>query len=430
MSSVVSKVLRVIKPSKSELKRELDFCDILLFRIKPHLPTGCEVVLTGSMAKKTFLHDKKDIDIFILFDRSVPKTTFEPTIKKIIGECFSNVHYQLSYAEHPYARFKFEGRRIDLVPAYKITSAAERLSAVDRSVLHTSFIKKALKKEKIDDVLLLKKFLYAHSLYGAEIRTKGFSGYLCELLIIYYNGFQNLLRHASKWKKPVFADLEKYYKKADMDSAVKRFGFFVVIDPTDKNRNVAAAVSEENFFAFKKIAAQFLKKPSELFFFKKIPTFEEKITKAAKGKKAFLLSLPKPDVVDDVLWGQVYKMTGQLNIYLEEFGTTILADDHKHLIRLAIIAKKDKLSPKMLVEGPPLDMKDHIAKFKKSHKKANFVVKKKKIFAEVNRKIVKIEDAISEFFKQFSKSPSHLACSEELLILERVQSTKPHRTKT
>lgn len=429
MHSIISKVLRVIKPSKSELKRELDFCDILLFRIKPHIPTGCEVVLTGSMAKKTFLHDKKDIDIFVLFDRSIPKTSFEPAIKKIIGECFPNVHYQLSYAEHPYARFKFEGRRIDLVPAYRITSAAERLSAVDRSVLHTTFIKKTLNKEKIDDVLLLKKFFHTHSLYGAEIRTKGFSGYLCELLIIYYNGFQNLLRHASKWKKPVFVDLGKYYKKSEVAEAVKRFGFFVVIDPTDKNRNVAAAVSEENFLLFKKFAIQFLKKPSELFFFKKVPTFEERIAKAAKGKKAFLLSLPKPDVVDDVLWGQIYKMTGQLNLHLEEFGTTIIADDHKHLIRLAIIASKDKLSPKMLVEGPPLNMKDHVVKFKKSHKKANFVVKKKKIYAEVKRPITKIEDAIHDFFVQFSKSPSHLACSEELLILERVQSVKPHRTK-
>ncbi|MFH1520153.1 MAG: CCA tRNA nucleotidyltransferase [Candidatus Micrarchaeota archaeon] len=428
MHSVVSKVLRVIKPSKTELKRELNFCDILLFRIRPHIPPGCEVVLTGSMAKKTFLHDKKDIDIFVLFDRSVPKTEFEPTIKKIISECFPNIHYQLSYAEHPYARFKFEGRRIDLVPAYKISSAAERLSAVDRSVLHTSFIKKTLIKEKIDDVLLLKKFFHAHSLYGAEIKIKGFSGYLCELLVIHYGSFQNLLKHASKWKKPIFIDVKKYYKKSEINDAIKRFGFFVVIDPTDKNRNVSAAVSEENFLAFRKLAIQFLKKPSELFFFKNVPTFEEKIKKAAKGKKAILVSLPKPDVVDDVLWGQVYKMTGQLKAHLEEFETTIIADDHKHLIRLAIIASKDKLPPKMLVEGPPLNMKEHIVKFKKNHKKAKFIVKKKKIYAEVNRKIIKIENAIMEFFKQFGKSPSHLACSEELLIIERM-STKPHKTK-
>ena len=419
MHLVLSKVLHAIKPSPQEMERELEFCKILLFRIKTNIPPGCEVVLTGSMAKKTFLHDKKDVDIFVLFDRSVAKSSFEPALKKIMASCFPGVHYQLSYAEHPYIRFRFEGRKVDLVPAYRITKASERLSAVDRSVLHTTFIKKNLRKEQIGDVLLLKKFLHANSLYGAEIKVKGFSGYLCELLIVHYGGFQKLVRAASKWKPSVFIDLKKYYAADEVKEAIKKYGHLGVIDPTDKNRNVAAAVSEENFLLFKKMCMQFLKKPSELFFFKKVPTFEEKVAKIAKNKKVWLVSMPKPEVVDDVLWGQIYKMVGQLTDHLAEFKPTILADDHKHLIRLAVAARVEKLSPKMLVEGPPLDMKTHVAKFKKSHKKSKFIIKKK-IYAEVARPIVKLEDAILEFFKQFRNSPSHLACSEELLILERV----------
>ncbi|VVC04292.1 CCA-adding enzyme [Candidatus Bilamarchaeum dharawalense] len=420
MHSIFSKVLSVIKPSPQEFERELNFCHVLIFRIKTHIPHGCEIVLTGSMAKKTFLHDKKDVDIFVLFNRKVPKTSFEPALKKIMETCFPDTHYQLSYAEHPYARFRYEGRRIDLVPAYKINDASERLSAVDRSVLHTDFIRKNLPDKQIDDVLLLKKFLHTNSLYGAEIKIKGFSGYLCELLILHYGGFRKLLQSASKWKAPVFIDIKKYYKKDEVNGAIKKFGYLTVIDPTDKNRNVAAAVSEENFIKFAKLCAKFLKKPSESFFFQETPTFEEKITKLAKTKKVVVISMPRPEIVDDVLWGQIYKMIGQLELHLSEFKPTIIADDHKHLVQLAVVIEQDKLSSTMMLEGPPLDMKEHVLKFRKIHKSSKFIFKNNKIYAQAKRPIIGVKDAIKDFFKQFRKSPSHLACSEELVIIDQL----------
>ncbi|MFH1785368.1 MAG: CCA tRNA nucleotidyltransferase [Candidatus Micrarchaeota archaeon] len=415
---MLSRVLAKIKPSPHELEREINFCNILLFRIKAHVPRKCEVVLTGSMAKKTFLHDKKDVDIFVLFPKSASKSSFEPTLKKIMLSCFPNIHYQFSYAEHPYARFKYEGRSIDLVPAYKISDASERLSAVDRSVLHTEFVKSHLKKTNIDDVLLLKKFLHANSLYGAEIKIKGFSGYLCELLIIKYGNFQKLLKAVSKWKEHILIDLKKYYKKNEFNHVFEKFGDFVIIDPTDKNRNVAAAVSKENLRLFMKTCQKFLKKPSESFFFKQIPTFEQKIISSSKNKKTYLISMPRPDIVDDVLWGQIYKMIHQLTNHLEEYDPKIIADDHKHLVRLAVIVADDKMPVKMLVEGPPIEMEDHLMKFKLSHRKAKFIIKNKKIYAQVKRPVIRLRDAIHDFFKEFRNSPSHLACSEELVIIE------------
>ena len=422
---MLSGILDKIKPSPKEIERELNFCNVLLFRIKAHIPPGREVVLTGSMAKKTFLKDKKDIDIFILFDKKVPKATFESELKKIMANCFENIRFQLSYAEHPYLRFKYEGRRIDLVPAYKIANASERLSAVDRSVLHTKFVNSNLKQKQIDDVLLLKKFLQSNLLYGAEIKTKGFSGYLCELLIIYYGSFQKLLKAASKWEYPVFIDLKKYYKPGDAVSVISTFGNpnLIVIDPTDKDRNVAAAVSNENSVLFSKLCQKFMKKPSAEFFFREEPSFEEKLAKMGKGKIAYVVSMPKPDVVDDILWGQIYKMLGQFSKYLGDLGfeSQMFADDHKYLIRLAVITENDILPEKRMVEGPPVEMKEHVDKFKKSHKRAKFSIKKKKIYAEVKRPVTRLKNAISNFFKDFSKAPSHLACGEELVIIEKVK---------
>jgi tRNA nucleotidyltransferase (CCA-adding enzyme) len=425
MQRVLSRVLPAIRPSADELAHEIGFAQMLVAHISDNAPKGCQVVLTGSVAKKTFLRDKRDIDIFVLFARSVPREALEPHIKDIMAASFPGLGYQLSYAEHPYSRFHFEGRRIDLVPAYKITKAAERISAVDRSVLHTEFVNSRLKKKNVDDVLLLKQFLRSNGIYGAEIKIEGFSGYLCELLIIRYGGFPGLLRAAAKWKGAapagIFIDIKKYYKPSEAKGAAKRFGSqLVVIDPTDKDRNVAAAVSESNLGLFISLCRAFLKKPSESLFFKKPETFEERTEKAAKGKKLILLSMPRPDIVDDILWGQLHKMIGQLETHLKEFEPKeIIADDSRHLVRLGIILGIDALPKTMLVAGPPIGMKKHAEQFRKSHKKGKFIIKKKKIYAEVKRPIAKAEDAIHSFFRGFAATRSHLAYPEEMLVVER-----------
>lgn len=415
-------VIKAIRPSDEEREVEMAFCELLVHHVRESSPRGCEVVLTGSMAKGTFLRDKKDVDVFVLFDRSVPKDELEAYIKNIMDSAFPSLGYQLSYAEHPYVRFHFEGRRIDLVPAYKISDAAERQSAVDRSVLHTEFVLKHLKESERDQVLLLKQFLKAAGIYGAEIKTAGFSGYLCELLIIYAGSFERLLRAASKWTKGgVLADLKNFYKtKKDESGARKRFGPFAVIDPTDRNRNVAAAVSKENFAKFITLSKSFLKKPSNEFFFREPETFEDLVKKAAKGKKCLLVSMPRPDVVDDILWGQIYKMTGQLSAHLREFGPVkILADDSRHVVRLAIIMPRDELPEKTLVQGPPIQMKKNVAEFRKSHRKARFVTKQKRLWAEVKRPMTTTKQYVAEFYRSFQKTKSHLAYPPEMVVLEK-----------
>jgi tRNA nucleotidyltransferase (CCA-adding enzyme) len=371
------------------------------------------------MAKHTFLRENRDVDVFVLFRRSVPKGNLESLIKGITEKSFPGRAYQLSYAEHPYVRFRLEGRKIDLVPAYRIADASERVSAVDRSVLHTSFVLRNLKN--VDDVLLLKSFLQANSLYGAEIKIQGFSGYLCELLIIRYGGFMKLLRTASRWNPPLFMDLKTYYpgRKAVREAQL-RLGRFVVIDPTDANRNVAAAVSEDNLDRFIRLCRSFLKKPSARFFLRKPESFEDKVSRVARRSQVFMVALPRPDVVDDVLWGQLHRMMGQLADYLAEFEPkAILADDSQHLVRLAVVLKTNLLPPAMEVEGPPLAMSDHVKRFRESHRGARFISRKKKLFAIVKRPAIRAEAAVREFFSKFSKTKSHLACSEELVVVEK-----------
>jgi len=423
IGAVLSEILPLIKPSPQEAASELAFAESIRDHISSNAPEGTETVIVGSMAKGTFLRDKRDIDIFVLFDPKFPRSGLEPAVRAIMARAFRDLNYQVSYAEHPYVRFHSDGRRIDLVPAYKITCAAERVSAVDRSVLHTVFVVDSLRKGQEGEVLLLKQFLRANGIYGAEIKTEGFSGYLCELLIIKYGTFTNLLRSASKWKENVFIDLEVAYKRSGIPAAHERFGGFVVIDPTDRNRNVAAAVSSKSLRRFISLSKAFLKRPSKEFFLREMPDFEELMERFSKKRIAFVVSMPRPAIVDDVLWGQLKKMCGQLEAHLDDFSCPeIITDDSRHLVRLGIVLKTERLPDMMLVAGPPLGMKKHVKDFRKSHPKAKFIMKSGKIWTQVKRPITKADAAIRQFFRLFSKTKSHLAYPEEMLVIERFEA--------
>jgi tRNA nucleotidyltransferase (CCA-adding enzyme) len=421
IDSTLSQVIGLIKPTPAQAANELAFARFLVDHISRNAPEGTETVLVGSMAKGTFLKDKRDIDIFVLFDAKTPRADLEPAICGIMGRAFPTLGYQLSYAEHPYVRFHIDGHRVDLVPAYKISAASERMSAVDRSVLHTVFVLDSMKQGQSDQVLLLKQFLRGCGIYGAEIKTEGFSGYLCELLVIRHGSFRKLLAAASKWGERVFMDLDSAYKKNEIKKAKERFGDFVVIDPTDSNRNVAAAVSKANFLLFKSEAKKFLKSPSQGFFFRIQENFDEQAKRAGKGRLVYVVSMPRPAVVDDVLWGQLKKLAGQLREHLFEFGPgDIIIDDSRHLVRLGIVLKRGNLPKMMLVAGPPLKMGKHSEDFRKAHPKSQFFKKGGKLWAETKRPVTDVTAALRGFFHVFSKTKSHLAYHEEMVIIEKM----------
>jgi tRNA nucleotidyltransferase (CCA-adding enzyme) len=325
----------------------------------------------------------------------------------MIMGAFPGTKYQLNYAEHPYIRFHVDERRIDLVPAYKMKLGGERLTAVDRSVLHTKYILKKLKKNRRKDVLLLKKMLQANGLYGAEIRIEGFSGYLCELLIIKYGSFRKLMK--SKWKLPLVIDLNKYYKPKDYEMLVEKFGSrFIVVDPTDKNRNVAAALSEKNLEKFMSLCKQFNRRPSVSMFLGSPESFEEMI-KSRKKYLVYVIEMPRPKVVDDVLWGQLKKLEKQLEHHMEEYKPAEIFADVNKKIRIAVPLKGSKTLAVVEYKGPPVKMEKHADKFRKKHRKALIIRKKGHLVAVQKRKPVKAEDAIKHFFKDYSGKGTHLS---------------------
>jgi len=397
------KVVESIRPGPDELLSVKRTADEALSRLKRS--TNREIVLLGSVAKGTFLSGESDLDIFILFKKRRNKSKMKSELEKTFRKAFPNENYQMNYAEHPYVKFRFKGLKVDLVPAYKMKKATERFTSVDRSVFHTKFILKNLSKKQKDEVRLLKKLLKANGMYGAEIKVEGFSGYLCELLVIKYKTFSGVLKAASKWKLPVVIDIKKYYKKADHGSLLRHFNKdFIVIDPTDKKRNVAAALSEKNLKKFIVLAKRFVKKPSENYFFM-TDTFDKKL---ARKKNVVIIEFKRSEAVDDVLWGQLKRFNRMLESSLSDFDIKEIFAESNGTIRIALVAGKKTAGGIVEKQGPPLSMEENVKRFRNKHKKDRIIKRKSRLVAFVKVPKKNIKTAIKNFIKENYQKFNHL----------------------
>jgi tRNA nucleotidyltransferase (CCA-adding enzyme) len=254
-NEVINKVLEEITPSpeeydklyKIESKINSNLHDFLEEAYAPYI----DLVSVGSWAKDTFLPGTSDIDIFILFPRGVLESEFETQILPVIEQCVRSIGSvpRRDYASHPYITTEVDGCKVDIVPCHQKYDECI-ISAVDRTPLHTVYVNSHIDNNLRGEVRLLKQFLKANDLYGANETVKGFSGYLCELLILEYGGFREVLE----------SELTEFYKEGSIDFP----------DPVDHNRNVAAALSTQKYGEFlltsrkllngitKKLAPQYL----------------------------------------------------------------------------------------------------------------------------------------------------------------------------
>lgn len=303
-------VLQRISPSLSEREDIHNVAKELLDLLSSQADGRYEPLLVGSVPKGTFLKDP-DIDVFLLFNPEIPKDVMANTAlglgRKVLDEPVEK------YAEHPYINGIFKGYNADIVPCYRVDDIGSMLSSVDRTPLHTEYIIKNLAPHKKDDVMLLKAFLKGIGAYGAHAQVKGFSGYLCELMVLHYGDFQDVLKAVNDWvygQKVEIVESEKDFKEP-----------LVFIDPVDPSRNVASAVDEETLALFVYASKSYLLSPSISFFFpgqrKKRSGGELKDFLAHRRTQIILLSFPRPDIIDENLFPQVEKASRKLHEHLE-----------------------------------------------------------------------------------------------------------------
>ncbi len=322
-AKLLPKVLAKVKPSEKEFQAELAMAERLAQKIRTMEGSHVKVLLAGSLARNTHLKGDRDLDLFVLFPKHVSRKEFEREGLKLGKALFRGHKWELAYSEHPYVRGTIDGFDVEVVPSYQVESASELQSSVDRTPFHLEYVQQKLSESQRDEVRLLKQFLKGIEAYGADSRFQGLPGYAVELLILEYGSFWNAVRFLSKWKESTIVDVERSLLR---EQARERFSKapLIIVDPTDSNRNVAAALSNEQFGRIIAASKRFVQQPSIHFFFgKKSKPLKWSLAKKLAEKQTILVfRFPYPKgTLSDMVWGQIRRLSRKLSnaLQLEEF---------------------------------------------------------------------------------------------------------------
>jgi tRNA nucleotidyltransferase (CCA-adding enzyme) len=302
-----------------------------------------DVFLGGSYAKHTWLPGEADIDIFIRFDVNVPEESFERIGLRVGREATRGYPQGKMFSQHPYTEADVDDVKINIVPCYAV-AARKWKSAADRSPFHVELVRENLNEEQRLEVRLLKKFMKSVGVYGAEIETEGFSGYVAEVLVIKHGSFMEVLRS--------FASLER----ASEEKLLR------LPDPVDENRDLARAISNENIAKFVLAVRAFLNNPSLRF-------FSGVSGKKRTGLERYVVAVrfSHPKLSEDILWGELKRTMRHLKRHAEQNGFRLtratVASDNGTRSAFLMIPESGTLSELEERVGPSVEMRKESDEF-------------------------------------------------------------------
>jgi tRNA nucleotidyltransferase (CCA-adding enzyme) len=332
LQALTQQILKKITPSKEDRTT----VEAITRDLEQKVTDACKqegveakVRVEGSVAKDTWLKENPDIDIFMRLPTIIPRKNLGDIGLKIARKAAAGYEQLERFAEHPYLEICIKGYHADIVPCYD-AKLGEWQSATDRTPYHTDYIKKHLSQHLRGEVRLLKRFMQSIGVYGAEIKVGGFSGYLCELLVINYGSFSGAVEAFAHYKGRVIIDIEKFYVERQNELALLFPEPLVIVDPVDRGRNVASAVQSEKLYEFIGAARAFLKNPSETYFYppktELLGIEELKKLLESSGSATIFLVVSQVKAVPDVLWGQLYKTKRSLRKLMELSDFRVLRD--------------------------------------------------------------------------------------------------------
>ena len=345
MIEVLEEAYKLVTPSPEEERKVREVSQLARSLVAEAVNTyriDAEVDVYGSAARSTWLPGQRDIDVFVVMkDRGIKPEDVTSLLSRFFTE--RGVSWVMRYAQHPYLTLFLEGYEVDVVPCYKIMTGERPITAADRSPLHHKFLVDRLNDEQRRDVRALKLFLKTIGVYGAEIKTEGFSGYLTELLVAYYGSLVEVLKAAARWRpyRTYIAFSEVWTKfRAPL----------VVVDPVDSNRNAAAAVSLTSMSTFILAARRFLKRPS-LSYFQPRPSTSIRLNVVE-------VVFPYPNEPPDIVWGRYKRIGRGLYQWLKECEFRVfrwgVESDEKSYVSLVYVVEQLELKPYVLHRGPPV----------------------------------------------------------------------------
>lgn len=393
LKKVVLEQIKKLKPDVNAIKDLEKRSKEFMLKLQEEITrskTDADVFMGGSFAKGTLLKsDNYDIDIFVRFDKKYEHISdrLERFLRSLSLKLNFDVERVHGSRDYFIVRTKGVSGYFEVIPVNKIRKPTEERNVTDLTYFHGPYVKKRIIGLE-DQVRLAKKFLKANEVYGAETYVKGFSGYTVELLIIKYKSFVKMLKELIKVtsEKRLIIDMGKHYKNQNdvfiQLNEAKIHSPIILIDPTYKERNALAALSNDTFVKFQQSAKSFLKNPSERFFENKEINFGKLKEKhndnivsihIATDKQAGDIAGTKLRKFFELVVGEVKKDFILIDNYFRYAGGNtgegyIIAKPKKELVRI----------------GPPLHMKKAVASFKNKH--ANTFEKSKHIHARLEIK--------------------------------------------
>ena len=443
-NQIFSKVLQEIVPTREEIQ----LIDEIVQELKNYLITRASELKIkfnamdpqGSTGiKQTQLRNDFDIDLFIGLDFNQYKTKYKGLSKNKLKQESKKDFLQLCnewiikaldstdfkdpnlfYAEHPYVRVNYisdnnnKEINIDIVLYFDLDVDYIKdygpITSVDRSPWHGRFIRENLTSDQKNDVRLLKQFFKACHCYGdkSALGKMGFIGYSAELLIYHYKDLKSLFLDFANLRDKVF----DYYKRSKTQIrkiAHMKTDPLVIIDPIDKNRNVASAISLRAYNYCNHQISKFIQNPSDDYF-QIFPLKELSIDEDHPlYSKTFIVELKNTDpevhytINRDKLYSlaESIKSIGERELShetrFESIEFELYFEDSTQEYNLAFYCKQPKISKTFLRKGPPTNEEKHVKRFKE--KNPEYIEKNKYLWVETVREYTEFIDFLKNHIK-------------------------------
>ncbi len=397
--NVLNKVKRAVTPNSDEIKQVSGFLKTLDMH-KSNMLIDAEIMLGGSVGKGTFLKNDFDCDIFVRYGKQYPNEKLSDLTEQILKK-FTKPHR--IHGSRDYFQIKDSGIDYEIIPVYRIEKAKDAENITDTSPMHVAWVKKHLKlKSKLaDEIRITKKFFKANDLYGAESYIMGFSGHVIDIMVIYYGGFIELLNASIEWKESSVIDIESHYKGKDVVKSLNKSKInspLIIIDPIQKNRNAAAALSADNFHLLQKTAKVFLTNPTMSSFVQK----KESVSSLRKKYPDNLVILQGFPTIGnhDVVGCRILKSYKYLKTQLKVNGFEVLNGgwqwQKNKLFYMWFNLENLMIDSSYISMGPPVKNKLACLRFKNKHFGA--YEEKGRLYTKVNRKYNNALTLISMLF--------------------------------
>lgn len=389
MDKIIKRVLKKITPSKIEernIAAVINFSKEKLNKELKRFEIDAETFVGGSIAKGTWLKDQHDIDFFVKFDLKYKNKDIGKLLYKPIKSAFRN--FKLIHGSRDYYKVNLRNYELEFVPVLGINNPEEAKNSIDVSLFHVNYIKKKISRNKdiLNEIRVFKSFAKAQGIYGAESYISGLSGYVTELLMIYFKKFKNLVKKAEEIVPPIYIDIESYYKSKDEIIKVlgrqKMKSPIILIDPVLKTRNAAAALDYQTFSKLIFSLRMFYRKPSIKYFTERKETIKDIKKKSVERGTLLFTKEIKKRYPEDIFFAKLKKCMKKIfnelksnGIYTYSFGYI----NYKEKVKVYFEIGTLKLPKKKKHYGPPVWIgKKHfdafIKKWRKVYVEGNFLV--------------------------------------------------------